>query len=166
MFDLLVLVFHLCHTEIRKINMGIVNENLLSIVDCARFSHCMYPASPRTPRNLVILLNFVIFRQFIQNSDLPCKYANMFTLFRMALLKIRRQGYLVQEITKPGEICYSCKETRFFVLILELDSPSRKHGFENVCYTVISLSFCTFHESSLELTNKRRIDAKTRRMPQ
>ena len=82
-------------------------------------------SKPSYASQLGYFAQFFIFRQFIQNSDLPCKYANMFTLFGMAVLKIRRQGYLVQEITKPGEICYSCKETRFFVLILELDSPRR-----------------------------------------
>ena len=122
-------------------------------------------SKPSYASQLGYFAQFFLFRQFIQNSDLPCKYANTFTLFRMAVLKIRRQGYLVQEITKPGEICYSCKETRFFVLILGLDSPSRKHGFENVCLTIISLSFCICHKSSLELTNERRIHEKARRMP-
>lgn len=65
--------------------------------------HCMYSASPLTPRHLGILLYFSLFKIVI----CYCKHVNMLTLFRIAGLKIKRQGYLVKEITKPGATCHS-----------------------------------------------------------
>ena len=90
-------------------------------------------SKPFESRNLGILLNNSFSTSLLKivichaNRDV-----SMLTPFRITELKIKRHSYLVQEITKPGETCHSCKETLtishfFFVLILELDSHSNKH---------------------------------------
>ena len=58
-----------------KINMGIVNENLLSIVGCLMsLAHCMYSTSPLRPRNSGNLLNFLfavsLFRVVICHANM------------------------------------------------------------------------------------------------
>lgn len=117
---------------------------------------------------LAYLAQFFIFRQFIENSDLSCKHVSMLTLFRVAGIKIQRQDYLVMEITKPSETCYSCKETLpdnfrlFLVLILELDSPSNKHWFQIRLFNHHQPFI--LHLPLKKLTNERRAYANTRRM--